>query len=283
MTECKVLKIFADVFLVLVIIVMSLYLIISVANGDEIQGGIALLILFASVIYWAQMKIVPIMCEKIIEIAENTKYNIEQNSKIIEQNSKTIDKITTTKEKEIIENETKPKRKVVTKKKEVEKPKKEIDLSKYIFVEFSGIGGGKLITATHLCGGLYIALDTIICNRKTYDKKGDVKSNCTKNIPLKEFIDNIKLCKEKLIKWEKQCKKNNLDKVNKEIIKNYNFNYDNEKSHIIVNFSNMIYLSLSLKDIDFILNHELILNNKEIFEAKEKVDKERQEKIDLLQ
>ena len=91
MTECKILKIVADVFLLLVIIAMSILLFTSVKEGKDIQCGIALLILFGSLIAWAEMKIVPIMCEKMIETAENTKYIIEQNSKLIEQNNKKIE------------------------------------------------------------------------------------------------------------------------------------------------------------------------------------------------
>ena len=108
MTECKILKIVADVFLLLVIIAMSILLFTSVKDGEDISCGIALLILFGSFIAWAEMKIVPIMCEKMIETAENTKYIIEQNSKLIEQNNKKLEllnKTTTRTTKKAIKKE----------------------------------------------------------------------------------------------------------------------------------------------------------------------------------
>ena len=90
MLECKILKIVADIFLIIVIIAMIIYLITSIKNGD-IEGEWALLILFISFILWADMKIIPIMCEKMIETADNTKYSIEQNSKQIELLNKQIE------------------------------------------------------------------------------------------------------------------------------------------------------------------------------------------------
>lgn len=88
MTECNILKVIADVFLILVIIAMSILLFISVKDGQIISCGTALLILFGSIVVWAEMKILSLIGEKITEISEYTHYIIEQNSKKIEMLNK---------------------------------------------------------------------------------------------------------------------------------------------------------------------------------------------------
>ena len=87
MIECKILKTSADIFLILVIIAF----ILGIAYGDSETYPYFLIGLIGSIIVWANLKIIPIMCEKTIEIAKNTKQPITNN------NSKKVTKTTTKK------------------------------------------------------------------------------------------------------------------------------------------------------------------------------------------
>lgn len=88
MIECKILKTSADIFLILVIIAF----ILGITYGSSESYTYFIIGLIGSIIVWANLKIIPIMCEKTIEIAKNTK-----QQPITNNSSKKVTKTTTKK------------------------------------------------------------------------------------------------------------------------------------------------------------------------------------------